>query len=55
MWYIIIAVIWLIGSVVTWFVVKKWNMKKWEKIWCCILWPCLVPLYIIHVIHNKLF
>lgn len=54
MWYIIAAV-WLIGIFVAYFcVIKKWDNPMLEKIWFSIVWPLLIPLYIIHVIRKKL-
>ena len=53
---IIAAIIWIVGI----FLVYKYYFKestsntKFEKIYFSIMWPLLVPLYVIHYAHNKL-
>ena len=51
---IIAAIIWIIGIFVSYFcIIKKWDSHKlWGKIYLSIIWPLLIPLYIIHWIHN---
>lgn len=51
-WYFIIAV-WLIGAVITHCLIKKWDNSKFEKIWYSVFWPVLIPLFIIHWVHNR--
>ena len=53
MWYIY-ALIWLVGAIVTFFIVKSWKQSWVEKIYFCLIWPFMIPLYIIHLIHTKL-
>ena len=54
-YWIIIAAIWIIGIPVAYFAfMKKWENPTWEKIYFSIIWPLLIPLYIIHFIHNRL-
>lgn len=55
MWYIIVAVVWIIGAIIAYPIIKKWEKSTAETIWFCLIWPCLIPLYIIHLLHNKVF
>ena len=55
MWYIIVAVVWIVGIFLSYQVIKKWNLSKAETIYFSIIWPCLIPLYIVHILHNKVF
>lgn len=51
--WLIVLIVWLIGIVVAYkFIISKWDNTKFEKVWFSIIWPCLIPLYIIHLIHN---
>jgi len=35
--------------------IKNWtNHPVWERIYFSLIWVLLIPLYIIHWIHNKL-
>lgn len=54
--YGIIALIYIIGIFVTYFCfAKNWDKQsKAAKIYFSIIWPLLIPLYIVHLIHNKL-
>lgn len=52
MWYIIIAlIVWLVGAVVCYL---KFNFgdNKVEKVYFSIIWPLLIPLYVIHLIRR---
>ena len=53
MW--ILLVLWIIGIPISykWFI-SKWNQSKGEKIYFSIIWPLLLPLYVIHLIHKYL-
>lgn len=53
MW--ILLVLWLIGIPVSykWFI-NKWNQSKGEKIYFSIIWPLLIPLYVVYLIHKYL-
>lgn len=53
MWYIIGIIVWLIGVFVSY---KYFDLgtTKAEKIYFSIIWPLLVPLYIVHWIHNNM-
>ena len=51
--WIIVGIIWLIGILISYkFVFSKWNNSLFEKIWFSAVWPCIIPLYLIHAIHN---
>ena len=55
MWYIIIAIVWLIGAIIAYPIIKKWDKGIPETIYFCIIWPLLIPLYIVHILHKKVF
>ena len=54
-YWIIAAVIWIIGIFVAYFtVISKWDGKSQaEKIYYSIIWPLLLLLYPIHWIYNS--
>jgi hypothetical protein len=56
MWYlIIILAVWIVGIFVAYNkFISKWERSKGEKIYFSIIWPLVAPLYLIHLIHNKL-
>ena len=53
---IIFLIVWLLGIPVAYNkVTKKWDSQsKGEQIYFACIWPLLLPLYVIHYIHNKL-
>lgn len=52
---IIALIIYAIIGILCYFTVaKKLNQTGFNRIWCSIFWITLIPLYFIHVIHNKL-
>ena len=54
MWYIILLAIWIIGIPVSYFkFIKNFDNNQFEKITFSIIWPLLLPLYLIHYLHNK--
>ena len=34
-------------------VISKWDNTKFEKVWFSCVWVALIPLYIVHFLHNK--
>ena len=51
--WLVILIVWLIGILVAYNFTKKWdNKSKFEKIYFAIIWPILLPLYVIHFLHN---
>ena len=50
----IIILAYIIGLVITLFIVKKWTNPLIEKIFAVIFWPCTWILCFIHWIHMKL-
>jgi len=52
MWYIIIFVVWLIGAIVSY---KYFDLGwgKAEKIYFSIIWPLLIPLYLIYLMVGR--
>lgn len=54
-WYYYALIIWVLGIIVTYFCfTKKWNKSAIGKIYYALIWPLLLPLYIIHVVYNWL-
>ena len=53
MWYWYVLAIWIIGMIAAWFIIRNWDNPKAEKIYFTIVWPLVLPLWIIHYFHNK--
>ena len=52
--WIIVAICWLVGIFVIYFkFIKNLDNPMFEKIWFSVLWPCLIPLDIIHWFRNN--
>lgn len=55
MWYLIVLVVWLAGIGIAYNkFISKWDNSTFEKIWFSIVWPLLIPLYLIHWVNNKI-
>ena len=56
--WIIVALVWIIGGLISYeCVFKKWDeddATKFEKIWYAVVWPMVLLLYLVHVLHNNL-
>ncbi len=52
MWYFVAFLIWAIGGVITYILLD--TKKGFERVWLSIFWPVLIPLYLVHYLHNKL-
>ena len=50
----IIILAYIIGLVITLFIVKKWTNPLIEKIFAVVFWPCTLILAGIHWIHMML-
>lgn len=48
---ILIALVWIVGAFVSYTVEFK-NGGYDYPVWYSIFWPVMIPLWIIHVIHN---
>lgn len=50
----IILTVWIIGGLIAYFyfIKKMENKTSFEKIWYSVVWPALIPLYIIHVLNK---
>lgn len=49
----IIALLWIIGAFVTYnYEFKNTDESMFDKVWLSIFWPTLIPLFIIHYLHN---
>ena len=54
MWIWIILAVWFVGIFVSYFLFgKKLGSSKVENIYFSIIWPLLIPLYILHLIIPK--
>ena len=53
--WIIVAIVWIVGIFVAYNkYISKWDGKtKAEKIYFSIIWPLVLPLYLIHYLHNR--
>jgi hypothetical protein len=51
-YWIIALVVWLVVIPFAYKVTKKWDMTKFEKVYFAVIWPLLLPLYLIHWLHN---
>lgn len=51
--WIIVGILYLVSIVLAYQVIKGWGKSKFETIWYSIFWPVLIPLYMIHVWHNR--
>ena len=50
----VLIAVWIIGIVVAYKkFISKWDNSKGEKIYFSIIWPLLIPLYLIHLIYHK--
>jgi positive regulator of sigma E activity len=54
-WIIIVLLVWIIGGFIAYNkYINKWEDKsKGEKVYFSVIWPLLLPLYLIHWIHNN--
>ena len=49
--WIIVAIVWFVGIFVSYNLVFK---KGYDyPVWFSIFWPVIIPLWMIHLIHNK--
>ena len=51
--WIIVAIVWILGAILSYRVIEKWGKSTFETIWYSFFWPVLIPLYLIHKIHNS--
>lgn len=49
--WIIVALVWLVGAVIAYNAVFKKEGYEYP-VWYSIFWPVVIPLWLIHVIHN---
>ena len=54
MYWILELVIYFVGVLIAYQMMKKWPHAKFEKVIFSILWPLVAILYGIHWLHNKL-
>ena len=55
MYWSILLFVYVVGIIVSYFCFFcKWeNHPAWERIYFAVIWPLILPLYIIHYLHNK--
>jgi len=51
-WYWYVLIIWIVGMFVAWQFIKKWDKSLIGKLYYTFVWPLVLPLYLIHYIHN---
>ena len=51
--WLIVAIVWIIGAILSYGVIEKWGKSKFETVWYSFFWPVLIPLYLIHKVHNS--
>lgn len=52
MWYWYVLAIWIVGMVIAWFSIKKWSNPTSEKIYFTIIWPLVLPLFVLHCLRK---
>lgn len=52
-WFLVAFVYVMIGVVTYKYMNDKWDNTKFEKVWFSCVWVTLIPLYIVHLLHNK--
>lgn len=52
--WLIIAIVYILGALVTWLLVRKWENVLLDKIAAVAVWPGTLILYIIHLLHKEL-
>jgi len=52
MWFIVFIVYVVMGVLSYKQVISKWDNTKFEKVWFSCVWVTLIPLFIIHLLHN---
>lgn len=52
-WLILILVYAVIGCLTYRYIINGWENTKFEKIWFSCVWITLLPLYVVHIYHNK--
>ena len=51
--WIIVAILYLIGALAAFLIVRKWKNVWYEKMGAVAVWPGTLILYVIHLIHNR--
>lgn len=51
--WIIVAIVWILGAILSYRVIEKWGKSTFETVWYSFFWPVMIPLYMIHVWHNR--
>lgn len=51
--YIIIALLWIAGIYPAYQKIKEWDNSQFEKVAFSLIWPLIIPLYLIWKWHNK--
>ncbi len=52
-WFIVILLYVIIGILTYKHIINKWDNTKFEKVWFSCVWIALIPLYAIHLLHNR--
>lgn len=50
--WIIVAIVWIVGIFIAY--TMEFKKKGYDyPVWFSIFWPVMIPLWLIHAIHNK--
>ena len=52
-WFIVILLYVVVGILTYKYIINKWDNTKFEKVWFSCVWIALIPLYVIHLLHNR--
>lgn len=52
-WFIVILLYVIVGILTYKYIINKCDNTKFEKVWFSCVWIALIPLYIIHLVHNR--
>ena len=48
---ILVAIVWAVGAVLSYYAVFKKGYD--HPVWYSVFWPVMIPLWLIHAVHNK--
>lgn len=52
-WFIVILLYAIVCILTYKYIINKWDNTKFEKVWFSCVWIALLPLYAIHLLHNR--
>lgn len=51
--FIVILLYVVVGILTYKYIINKWDNTKFERVWFSCVWIVLIPLYTIHLLHNR--